>query len=350
MNMQMARFALTSLLISVATLVGCKEDHSGAHPEPGAALDALLRVDPEVVVARIDGHPIGLDEVIAYWSEHRELSAQEALEAVVARHRMVQFGLEKDETIGLGEAELTFARKQAMVRVLLERLVEAEVTQDTLTPEEISEMEQSLGQRAFVPPGVRASHILVQVPRETQGQDGGRAQRLSEEQRERLYQESRPIIDAIAAELAREQSVNVDSLLALERTYRAGVSAPLGLLVNAHLSFPIQPPRPGESLPAGWIRVVPAFMEAAAELANTGAVPALSPPVRSEFGWHVILLEETFDARAAEPNGLRELAMQEALRLRRAGRLEELLTQWVEQSTVYLYPDVIARQGQLYRQ
>ncbi|MFU8806651.1 MAG: hypothetical protein ACNA8W_22775, partial [Bradymonadaceae bacterium] len=314
-----------ALGVSLAAL-SCRGDADGGHPDPEVALAELRAVEPEVVVATVNGQTLGLDEFMAYWKEHRELDAEEALNGLVARELLVQQALDSDEQ--RGTAEMSFARKQAMVRVLLDELVEKKVTVEDLIEADIAQVTAEVVAHVGQPTGARASHILVRVPEDAKGE------------REPLYGQARQWIDTIAASLTSEDAeadLAVEALYVAEAEFGQKVPEPLEVIVNAHLTFPIENVGDQQrALPEGWIHVVPEFSAGAAALAGNNKSPALSEPVRSGFGWHLILLEHVIEARKPEPEGLRAFAVQETLRRKRAELVEELLVSWVEDSTIYL--------------
>ncbi len=335
--------------IVAAPLVGCNA--GGDHPAPGAVVERWRASVPEETGAEVDGHPLGVAEFQTYWETRPERGADEVIDEVVGREiavgKAIDEGLHRDD-------ELQFVRKKAMVQELLRRSVEGEVGVEDLDEERVEKFEQQLRRRLGRPAGIRASHLLVMLPREDDESGESESQGTSESNgneegeageggpdRDKLRGEAREWAERIREGLASDASL--EDLFEARREFAGRVPEPLKVVVNARLSFPAPDARPFEGdLPADWMNVVPAFAEASDRLLAEGRAGELSQPVESKFGWHLVRAEERLEGRVPEPETLREVAVSRALRVARAKHYGEKLGEWRQGMSLAHYPETIA--------
>jgi peptidyl-prolyl cis-trans isomerase C len=246
----------------------------------GAAIAALVAmpaaaqdVTADTVLATVNGTDITLGHVIAMQAmlppQYRELPDQVLLDGILEQlvQQEIIAGLAGQDMSRRVELGLENERRAYLAAMFMDRIGSAEVTESELQ----AEYDAMYGSAEPVPE-MNASHILVETEEEAQA-----------------------VIEALAegedfAELAQERSI--------------GPSGPNG----------------GQ---LGWFTagmMVPAFEEAVFAL----EVGEVSPPVQTQFGWHVVLLNDMRDqevpgleqVRAELVEGLRqarvEAAMQEA--------------------------------------
>lgn len=242
------------------------------------AVPAAMAQEPEAdpVVATVNGKEILRSEVLASAASlppQMRAQAEQLLPVLLERlvdiHLITEAasaeGLETDEEVVERAAEM---KKEVMRQVYLERLVDAEVTDEAL-------QEQYDNFIAANPPEqqVKARHILVE--------DEAAAKEIIEE------------LDGGAdfAELAGERSV--------------GPSGPRGGDLGYFTSG----------------TMVPAFSEAAFAL-EPGSYTA--EPVQTQFGWHVILVEDKRDSPVPSLDEMREQLTEELTRSIFQEKLAEL--------------------------
>jgi low affinity Fe/Cu permease len=324
------RVGFVMAVVGAVLWAGCDEVDT-PHPDAQQAFAELDRAEPDEVVARVGERAVSLEQFQAYWREHPQMEREEVLEALVERELLVAEALER------GEAPESLAddRKRAMIRQMLREKVEQEVTVDDLDAEEIAKAVESVSQRAGHPPGLRASHLLVRVPNKIDGK------KLSDKKRKPHFERARRALVAILEELP-EEATALD-LFEARDGFVDQLEEPLELHVNAHLVFPFDAEDFSGELPDSWTPVVSAFRDAAVDMARSGRFGVLSEPVRSQFGWHVIVVEAKLPAGRPDAEAVGEVATFEVLRHRRAERFNELVTEWREDADVRSYPEVISQ-------
>jgi parvulin-like peptidyl-prolyl isomerase len=214
----------------------------------------------------------------------------------------------------LDPGALDDARRRGLVRAAVEAYL---ATQPAPTPDPAAvaqRAQQLAAERLPRPAGLQVSHIVVVVPREA-----------PEAQREALYAEARRVLDELATKLS-------DRPTALELgdvAEQAAASVPKPLLVssNAHLRFmrPGQPKRNDDALPAGWVPVVEEFAQAAERHAQPSTLGARSEPVRTPFGWHILVVERILEPEVTDTASLTI----RATRLVEADLRQQQLTAWI---------------------
>ncbi len=327
------------LLLASGLVWGC-DGADVPHESPEQSFQKLERDEDGEVVARVGDRAVSLAEFEAFWADHPEMSRQEAVEALVERELLVIEALERGY---LSNSTLGLPRKRAMVRQLLRDEIEGEITRETLTDDEIEEMESAIAARVGHPPGLRASHILVMVPQEKKNK------KLSDERLAELSDEARRWLGRIEAELPEDPDV-IDLLDARDR-FEDEVAEPLQVVVNAHLPFPIGDTAEfGADFPPGWAPVVDAFRETARELAAEGRFGELSEPVESKFGWHLLIVEEALDGSRPDADALREVAVDRLLQKKRNERLAELMETWLDGAEVQTFPEILTQAEEVVRE
>lgn len=344
------------LALLVGSLLGCS-DSAGKHPSVARAFQALDEAPVDAPLARVNTRAISQAELRDYMTTSARLadggdapqdaaesepaapSPGEALERLNDREVLVAEAIRRGY---LERADLQDVRKRAMVRQLLAEQVEELVHESDLTEDEIANAIEAVQAEVGHPPGLQASHILVSVPLDKQ-KDASREQidewfNLAMDQLELLR-------DALPAAPSAYQLFEARDRL------RDQLPEPLEVHVNAHLLFPIgdfltdaeKPTRVfGTTLPQTWRSVVEPFGRAAADMARKGRFGELSDPVKTDFGWHLIVVEKALPAKVGDPAQIREVAVESLLRRRRHARLVEQMNAWTDAASVYLYPEVLA--------
>ena len=258
----LARTRALAALCSISVLFGAVQIAAAQEPDP--------------VVARVNGKEILRSEVLASAANlppQMRAQAEELLPVLLERMVDIQLiteaasaeGLETDEEVIERTAEL---KKEVMRQIYLERLIEQEVTNEELQARYDDYVEANPPEQQ-----VKARHILVE--------DEDAAKEIIE------------ALDGGAdfAELAGERSI--------------GPSGPRGGDLGYFASG----------------TMVPAFSEAAFAL-EPGSYTA--EPVQTQFGWHVILVEDKRDTPVPSLDELREQLTEELTRSIFQDKLTEL--------------------------
>ena len=242
----------------------------------GAVSAATAQEEPDPVVAKVNGKEILRSEVLASAANlppQMRAQAEQLLPVLLERLVDIQLiteaataeGLEDDDAVVKRMAEM---KKEIMRQVYLERLIEQEVTDEKLQAQYDQYLEANPPEQQ-----VKARHILVE--------DEAAANEIIE------------ALDGGAdfAELAGERSI--------------GPSGPRGGDLGYFTSG----------------TMVPAFSEAAFAL-EPGSYTA--EPVQTQFGWHVILVEDKRDSPVPSLDELREQLTEELTRSIFQDKLAEL--------------------------
>lgn len=319
----------TAVVISIAGQVSCSSGKEKVeHPQGDEAWElAHSQVfDEGEVVARVDGQVITRADVEVSWKDRPESTAREVVEELVERELLAARAREEGY---LERPEVAFARKQGMVSALLRERVEERVEIDESKADGFPER---IHQQRRVPRGIRASHLVILVPREVEG-----------DEKEILWQRAEEAI-ALAAELLREETDDDALRAAAEELNAEHLADGLEAVVNEHMRFP----RAGErfrpdQLPEGWTQVVRPFAEGAESVAADEKRGQLSEPVRTQFGWHLIRVEEVFEERGVDPEAKEHFIADQLLLDAQISRLQEELKAWGEGVRVETYPDRLER-------
>ncbi len=321
--------ATTSMTIAVivASVLagGCDDDFQPVdHPEGQQAWDMAhdRQVADDTTVATVDGQPITVSDVEAAWRDMPDSTVSEVVDAVIERELMAREALRQ----GYGDRpEVAFARKQGLVSALVLEEVEKYAEPDESRRPSFTEHVETTRR---VPPGLRASHLVILVPEE-----------VDTELREQLYEQARRHIEE--ARRALESDADDDALreMASELNDDA-LDGELRAVVNEHMRFPRADERVvPEHLPEGWVTVVDDFAQGAETVAGDDERGTLSEPVRSEFGWHLIRVDEAIDGRPVEPDAVEAFVDYELRRGAREARLRQLVEDWAAGVPADVYPD-----------
>jgi len=286
-------------LLSAALLAACAPD--GAADE-GLGLGDRIRGDERVggeVVSTVDGHAITLEEV--------EAAARAAeVEPAVALRR-----LQDEALLALAarrargprdDPAVTRAERQAMVQALLERTVEAEEPE---VPEDevVAAYEASRGR--FSAPETRWSAYVVALDAPVADMDAGRAWIAQ------IVEELREAPDPVNAALAVRRRSDLDAL-------------PFAVEVQEVAGLPRDDPRSE-----------PAYLQALFAMEEPGVFPE---PVRTQLGWHAVILTRIEPPRTTSREEALETLRQERVAQLRHGELNELVADIARRTPVTLVP------------
>lgn len=315
------RLALISSLIVVTMASSGCHDKVTTH-EPAASAFARLEAAPVAgdVIAKVGEREISRAELESFWRQHPELDRAQALDAIIDRQLLSVVAAERYAD---GDEALDYARKRGLVDALLTSKIELSETTE-VADHERAQIEAKVLAEARKLEGYRASHLLVMIPEQADEASWEKGLGVIESQRALALQ--RPGLDGLY--LAREQS--------------GGEVEGFKIIINASLMFPA----PGENvarsqLPAGWLDVVAPFKEATAKLIAEEGVGSLSAPVRTKFGWHIILAEEHIKGTALVGEALEEATQEMAEEVSAQRRLAKLLGQLLKDRSYFTVPETL---------
>ena len=246
----------------VLLLVGCEsgEAPSGKGGAPKVPFARSGSVDPDRIAARVDGEPITLDDVedLVEMSDGG-LGPGEALDALVRQQLLAREAWRRGHC---GGRALEIEQRRAMARAVLRRLGE-ELTENDVPLEDIRNFYEER-KTAFVHPPLR--DVVHAVAMTGEG-------KLSDREAEDL---------AVRAAEAVAGAADTDAFEEALGPLRVGEA-------RKFLKIEDLPPFPREG--SGFDEV---FVEAAWGLEGPGSISA---PVRTRFGWHVIMLQQDIPER-----------------------------------------------------
>lgn len=322
-------------IVVIAWSLGACADAGGEHPSVEAALRNFQAQPVDEVALEVNGRAISAEEWGAF-QQHGVLP-EAALEELMVRELLFEEaekrGYHTHESLGL-------VRKKAMVQQLLAQEIEAPADAAALEATALKAAEDALRRKVGHPPGLQASHILVSVAPDKQ-------KSASKEELDRWFAEAEALLATLRDELPDRPTI--PQLYEVRDRYRGEISPPLEIHVNAHLIFPIAAYLEGQegvvygqALPSTWRAVVPEFGQAATDLARAGKFGQLSDPVRSGFGWHLLMAEKLYPAQLPDARQLGEVARAQLVRQRRHQRLVARMKEWMQAASVQTFPQVIA--------
>ncbi|RAL22948.1 hypothetical protein DL240_08635 [Lujinxingia litoralis] len=321
-------------------VVGCAEpEYEVTHPRAAQVFErSFAQASPEAsVVASVDGIALGAEELESFWKLHPELDREAALRGLIEETLLAREAHRRGLT---DTPDADFARKQGLVNAFLHQ--EVEVPVGDVEPDE--NFVGVLQRHANAPAGFRASHLVIVVPQSLEGEANLRAERRRELYEAR-YDEARPWIEASAERLGERPSL--DALWEEAARLNAG-ELPEGFeaVVNPHLRFArVEEGDVSQRLPSGWIQVIPEFARAAGALVKDRGIGALSDPVRSAVGWHLIRVDEVMPEVPAQPDEVERFAAREITREHRAQAYREQLEALIEQAQIELRPELLRDEG-----
>lgn len=331
----MRHWIIQLVVLAGLASVGCEPAYEAVdHPTGDEVWERAHDIEPDddEIVATVDGHPVVVDDLEAKWREMPEASRSEVYDDLIERETLA---LEARRRGVYERPEVAFARKQGLVSALLAERVEAEAEIDESRRDEIRDHARQVRR---VPEGLRASHLVVLVPEDHETEEGETVE-FDEDRRAQLYEEAEDYV----REARRMFEGQVDNLAVREVADRLAEKLPaeLDVEVNEHMRFPRYGERfEPEHLPDGWVPVVPEFARGAETVAGDNSRGReLSEPVRTDFGWHLIRVDEVLEERPVDPEVLDEYAQFELRRGARQARLHEKMEQWAEGVPAQVHPE-----------
>lgn len=305
MGVVLARMVSLMLVVLTVLTMGCGRK-TGPGPGEGNRADTATSVDTSQLAARVDGVPVYLEEVRGLVAASKDeldggLEPQEALDVLVrnallaaeARRR----GFDRDPN-------LEETRRLALAKAILVEKVGEGVRPDTVDQTKLKKVYEANKSRFVHGPLRTVVHFLADT----------RGSKLSDDEARRIAESAREM-----AQGAKDES---------------GFRERLAPLLDRHGSkVRIERLDPFD---ADSDRFVKPFVEATFEISGVGR---LSPPVKTEFGWHVILVLEASPASNQTFDDVKAQLAEEVLPMAKKGAAAELVTTLRQQSDVFLYED-----------
>lgn len=263
------------------------------------------------VALEVDDTAVTKSEFETYWRRHPDLTRAQVSEALTVRQALVVRALADRRG---GAAKFDMARKRGLVETLLEREVE---TVTAAPPKDTFRFKKILSR----PAGFRVSTLVVRPPADDTPVD---------------YDALKPMADAIRTELP-DDATALD-LLRMSQVRADGAR----ISVDLHLVFP-KPSDSSLGKPKGWVDVVPDFAEAVES--GFAARQHMIGPVKSEFGWHIVILEEQLPGKVADDSAIKELAQRVAIIEARQERLRSIVAEELKNQRWAMYPAVLDKEN-----
>ena len=331
MRAQVFTCCVVALLTGAWSACTDRVDHPGSTE---IATSAFEMQQDESSFARVDGRGIGVEELMDQWRKAPARSRDDVVDTVVDRdvaaHRLLESGRLESDAL---RRQLEVARKSAMVRTLLEREVESAVTADNLEAEAVAQRMEAIRRQVGRPRGLQVSHLLVSVP----------------ERADPPFEAAERWLKRIRDDLG--ETAHLQDLYEVAERVEPKLSDRLEIVIDPHLVFPLAAPdERSASLPEGWSQVVEPFRQASAALveeasvleamesAESGRTPT-SAPVRTKYGWHVIVPERLLPAKQPEEGPLRALAKRELLREKRRQTLQTWMGDLAARTDIVRFKD-----------
>lgn len=294
-----------SCVVCLLLFAGCQTEVV-EHPRAIEALSKHLQKDEDVtgeeVVVRVDGRAISSKEFELFWSEHDELSREEALDALIERELVlsawatggleIQLEGQRRENI---EGALQDARKRGMIKSLLRR--EVEDAGELPAPDDAT-VQRFVGdffKREASPSGFSITQLVIIPPKDAVPEDWEKAGEIIRGFDARFD----PKRDALVQmEEMREEAVD-----------EFGKQGDYWIKINRGLTFKSSKADPLLDKPEGWLDVFPEVVsevERAAKAAGENAVGARTPPIRTSVGWHIIYIDEVIKGQQPSPEETQE--------------------------------------------
>jgi len=299
-----------------------RDNSALAQAQHSAATAAVFGegVEPNRALAHVSDTPITVGDVALYLQLFPAMTTEDALEDLVdirvaARHQSSP-----------EEAAEHDARVRARALAWMEQNVWSR-REELLDPARVEELLTDLGHTTFISnPELRTvTHILFSAtPEEQTPERAAGAEALGQRIREELSELERPVF-GFDLYRARVQSIpNDDPLLH---------GMPIGGDVN--LTFPAEHsgPRTWQGIDAA----VPRFAEAA----FAAEVGEIVGPVVSDYGWHMLVVEEIILAETLSDEERLRRAQGRALREAASREIEDRVEVMLGKSAVELYQDNI---------
>ncbi len=296
--------ALAICMVAIAC-----NDRQIEHPSPTQEMKRLAERQPskdEAIVAKVDGRAITQRDATLYWRDHPEMSRDEVIERLIEREVLLGAALQDNAD----SAETVLARKRGLSRALLAGEVES-ITEPDWTEEQRERAVEHQRRLLSTPPGYQASHLLVKIPKKKSP--------------EKVWKQAEEVIRAIAEDI--EGAPPEVAVLERAREARGGEAQGFEILINRHLKFP-EPDAPSAGRPDDWVPVVNDFARATHEVAQSSQEAAFSEPARTQFGWHIILYEDSIAPTHPTEEEALAAASRQALEKRRLTEFAKMVSEF----------------------
>lgn len=294
------RRAVVTLVALIAGACGQGEHRGHASVDERAHLAAG-------VVARVGATSISGADVERERSEKGGAS-REALDRLIAARLLAA----EAERRGYGRrADVADATERVSVQVLLARRVEDEVPERSVTDADVAAAYEAAGARFRVPEQRGSLHVLVQIPRDAPEARSNAARALCER-----------------ARLELAAATDLDAVLARWSAMHGG-------------PFEIRAEHVPATAPDGGL--VAEYLTALFAIDRTHLPQVASAPVRTQFGWHAMVLTDVVPGRVTPLASVAVQLRTEVVTRRRRARLDVLLAELAQRTPPIAEDDVVRR-------
>ena len=313
-----------ALCVALGVVVGCKSEIEERDPAPiRAEIVASVfgdDVEPELVVARVDGRELRAYELAAYLAVYPTLTVDQAIADMVDIRVGLQHLAEGDDR--LSEHAAWDGRVRGLVFAWLQQMVWSDPLEPD--PETIDAFSTNPDLTVlFGTPALRqVSQFVVLVPEES-------------EDREALYETAMQQVADALAELRTQPRIGRPEFEATADALQPRIVAPLSMDRNMGLRFPRT-----YSGPLRWSGIDDA-VEEFADASWNADIGELVGPIRSEYGAHAILVEREIDSTFVSEEEQQAIITALARFELEAPRVSEAVQDALRVIAINEYPDAI---------
>lgn len=299
---------------------------------------AILKSTPQTnqpAVAKINGRSISLEAFNAYWKAHPEKSRQAALDGLILQELL--FDVARDAP--LDTAPLINARNQGLARVWLDKHLGEGVQEPKLVGPQIKMLREDAYGRRYRPPGLQASHLLVRVPEEYYDPASNKFVKHTKAQREALFDKAKLYAQTLQTKLPNPATLEDLQRLRVN-VFEEARAQQLDIVVDAHMKFPEHNAK-FKALPSDWRQMVPSFAKGVQEAVQSKGLQRVSEPVKSTFGYHLIVVEKTFPEIKVDPKVVDDEVHRIGMVSTRTQALDKRMKRLMKAHSWQVYPEVL---------
>lgn len=286
-------------------------------------------------VAKVNGRSISLDAFNAYWKAHPEKSRQDALESLILQELLFDVAVDAP----LENASLINARNQGLARVWLDKHLGQGIQKPKLVDRQVKMLRDDAYGRQYRPPGHQASHLLVRVPEKYYDLASNKFIKYTDAQRETLFKKAQSFAQTLQGKLPNPATLEDLQKLRVD-VFDEALTAQLDIVVDAHMKFPEYNAK-FKTLPADWRQMVLSFAKGAQDAVQSKGLQRVSDPVKSTFGYHLIVVEKTFPELKVDPKAVDDEVHRIGMVSTRKQALDQHVNRLMQAHSWQVYPEVL---------